>query len=58
MKHCGDISQYWDGRRFDTIEAFLQDYFENKKLKLVGIMKGANVSNGYPYWIFMFNSNK
>ena len=58
MKHFDNVSQYWDGRSFHAIENFLRDYFDNKKLELVGIMKGANASNGYPYWIFMFNNNK
>lgn len=55
QKHFNDEAQSWDHRPFDKIEEFLADYFNNQNLKLVGIMKGANYSNGYPYWIFMYN---
>jgi hypothetical protein len=55
-KHFGDESQYWSNRSTEKIEAFLQDYSNNPTLKLVGIMTGCNVSNGYPYWIFMYDN--
>ena len=54
-KHFGNEGQYWDNRSEEKIEAFLRDYYENPELQLVGIMTGCNVSNGYPYWIFMFD---
>ena len=55
-KHFGNEGQYWSGRGFDKIEAFLQDYYDLPKLELVGIMEGCNVSSGFPYWVFMFNA--
>lgn len=54
-KHFGNESDYWDGRSSEKIEKFLRDYYNSQKIELVGIMKGCDVSNGYPYWIFMFN---
>ena len=55
LKHFGNEGQYWSDRSDDKIEAFLRDYLDKPELELVGIMNGCNVSNGYPYWIFMFN---
>lgn len=54
-RHFGNDGQVWDNRSNEKIEAFLQDYFGNPKLELVGIMKGCNMSSGHPYWIFMYN---
>ena len=54
-KHFGNDGQYWNDRSEKQIEAFLRDYYEKPDLMLVGIMTGCNVSNGYPYWIFMFD---
>lgn len=44
---------YFDGKNAKDIEKFLSIYFD-KKVKLTAIMKGCNVSNGYPYWIFVY----
>lgn len=44
---------YFDGKKAKDIEKFLSIYFD-KKIKLTAIMKGCNVSNGYPYWIFVY----
>ena len=54
-KHFGNQGQYWDGRGFKQIEAFLRDYYNKPELELVGIMTGCNVSSGYPYWVFKYN---
>ena len=54
-KHFGNEGQYWDGRGIDKIQEFLRDYYDKPELTLVGVMKGCNVSSGYPYWIFMFD---
>lgn len=54
-KHFGNEGQYWDGRSDEKIEAFLRDYYGKEELQLVGIMTGCNASNGYPYWVFMFD---
>lgn len=56
FKHFGNTNQYWDNRKREKIEAFLQDYYGVYNLKLVGVMKGCNVSSGYPYWIFFFDA--
>ena len=53
----GNQSQWWDGRSPEEVESFLRDYYDNPDLELVGIMKGCNVSNGFPYWIFKFNAD-
>ena len=55
QKHFGNEGQYWDNRSEEKIEAFLRDYYDKPDLRLIGIMQGCNVSNGYPYWVFMFN---
>jgi len=53
--HFDNEGQYWDNRSIENIEAFLRDYYDKQDLELIGKMEGCNVSNGYPYWIFMFN---
>ena len=45
------------GRRFDhatmkSLSAFLSELYQ-KPVKCVQVVKGCNVSNGYPYWIFI-----
>lgn len=35
------------------VEKFLCLYFD-KPVRLTGILRGCNVSNGYPYWIFCY----
>ncbi|MHB8871602.1 MAG: hypothetical protein ACYC5G_04065 [Candidatus Doudnabacteria bacterium] len=55
QKHFGNRGQYWDNRPIDKIESFLRDYYNKQDLVLVGKMEGCNVSNGYPYWILMFD---
>ena len=54
QKHFGNEGQYFDNRSPKKIEAFLSDYFDKPNIKLIAIMKGANMANGYPYWIFHF----
>jgi hypothetical protein len=54
-KYFGNEGQYWNDREPEKIEAFLRDFHDDQNIKLVGIMKGCNVSNGYPYWIFMID---
>lgn len=56
-KHFGNRDQIFYDRPIDKIESFLQDYHNNPKLKLVMVSEGANVSNGYPYWIFFYKKN-
>jgi len=55
QKHFNNNSQYWNDKTPEQIEAFLRDFFNKPDLELIGIMEGCNVSNGYPYWIFMYN---
>lgn len=45
----------WSERNPKDIEKFLIEYHELENLELIGILNGCNVSNGYPYWVFLFN---
>jgi hypothetical protein len=53
MKHFGDEGQYWSQRDPKKIEEFLIDFI-GKPLRLVKVVTGDNVSNGYPWWCFMY----
>lgn len=53
-----DESQYWDNCSGKDVELFLRKYFNDDTIVLCGVMKGCNVSSGYPYWIFMFRNKK
>jgi hypothetical protein len=57
-KHFGNEGQYWYDRTPEKIEAFLRDWCDAPKLKLVFVMEYCNVSNGYPTWRFDFNANR
>lgn len=56
-KHFGNEGQnfYLTDRTPAKIEAFLRDYNDNPKLKLVLIMQYCNQSSGYPVWRFDYN---
>lgn len=41
----------------EKLEAFLTEY-NGYKCKLIVLMEGCNVSNGYPYWIFFWKKLK
>lgn len=58
MKHFGDKGQYWDNRDIQKIEAFLRDYNDDPKLKLIYIMQCCNQATGYPCWCFCYRSSK
>ena len=45
--------QMFDNREPKEIEEFLIMYFD-KKIKLTAVIKGCNLSTGYPYWIFIY----
>ena len=53
----GNEGQYFNNRKSKDIERFLSLYFE-KEVKLTVIMQGCNVSNGYPYWIFYYETKE
>lgn len=53
----GDQAQVFYDRVPEDIQKFLSLYF-NKEVKLTVIMQGCNVSNGYPYWVFIFEDVK
>ncbi len=57
-KHFGNESQHWNDREPEQIEAFLKDWTNNDKLKLVHIMECCNSSNGYPLWRLDFSTEK
>lgn len=40
------------------VEAFLRDYNDDQDLRLIIIQEGCNVSNGYPYWVFHYHTDK
>lgn len=46
-------SQMFYGKIPKDVEKFLCLYFD-KPVRLTGILRGCNVSNGYPYWIFCY----
>jgi hypothetical protein len=52
----GNQGQYFNDRKPEDIQKFLSLYF-GTEIKLTVIMEGCNVSNGYPYWVFYFESN-
>jgi hypothetical protein len=52
-----------DGFRFNNadpekVEAFLREYNDDPGLRLIVIQEGCNVSNGYPYWVFHYRTDK
>ncbi len=61
-KCCTEVwknqGQDFEQRSPGSIEKLLQLYTDDPTLRLIGIMQGANVSSGYPYWIFLYNSTK
>ena len=51
-KHFGKITDTYSNIEESKIEDFLKEYL-NKDLKLIIMLKGCNVSNGYPIWTFL-----
>ena len=45
LKHFGDEAQYWANRNPKLIEAFLQDWNDDKNIKLVRIIEYCNMSS-------------
>jgi hypothetical protein len=56
MKHFGNTGQVWGNRNPKKIEAFLRDWCDNPKLKLILIMQYCNLSSGFPTWRFDYNT--
>lgn len=54
-KVWGNEGQLFYNRKPEDIEKFLSLYW-NKEIKLTAIEEGCNVSNGYPIWIFYYES--
>ena len=52
QKHFGNKGQYWNTREPKKIQAFLLDYLDKPKLKLIFVMEYCNMSSGYPVWRF------
>lgn len=46
-------SQMFYGKTPMDINRFLNLYF-GKEVKLTAVLRGCNVGNGYPYWIFAY----
>lgn len=43
------------GMNIKNVEKFLKVYYGNDKITMVNILKGCNVSNGYPYHVFQYH---
>lgn len=52
QKHFENKGHNWSSRHPTKIQQFLRDYMDNQEIRLIVIVQGCNVSNGYPYWIF------
>ena len=52
-KVFGKVIKNFDKKHYKDIETFLSNYF-NKKIKLLIIMKGCNVSTGIPFYVFYY----
>jgi hypothetical protein len=55
--------KHLDGKRWDNadpkqVEAFLREYNDDPSLRLIVIQEGCNISNGYPYWVFHYRTDK
>lgn len=48
----------WDNAEPSKVEAFLREYHEQPKLRLLLIMEGCNASSGYPYWTLHYQIPK
>ena len=59
QRYCQEVfknrGQRFDEREPKEIEEFLSMYF-NKEIKLMAVMKGCNVSSGFPYWVFLYEN--
>ena len=52
------LNSYQDNNNISSrTEKFLTEY-NGYKCKLIVLMEGCNVSNGYPYWIFHWKEIK
>lgn len=58
MKHFSESGDYWDSRSPEKIQSFLQDWTDERNLKLILVMEYCNVSNGYPVWRFDYAVSK
>ena len=38
-----------------TVQKLLREWFNNDSIIVVNVMKGCNVSNGYPYYVFQYH---
>lgn len=51
FKHTG---QLFNNAKPEAVQNFLSLYFD-KTVELIAILQGCNVSNGNPYWVFIYN---
>ena len=49
----GNDSQMFYNAKPELVEKFLSLYFD-KDINLIAILQGCNVSNGNPYWVFIY----
>lgn len=38
-----------------TVQKLLREWFNNDSIIVVNVMKGCNISNGYPYYVFQYH---
>ena len=50
IKHFGSENQYFNCKRPELVEKFLQDRLDLPKLKLMTIVEWCHMGNGYPLW--------
>jgi hypothetical protein len=56
-KHFGNEGQFWGDRKPKDIEAFLQDYLDDKSVVLCRIEQHENHATGYPIWRFDYSNS-
>lgn len=54
LRHFGDVSQWWNNRKPEQIQAFLRDFLQKPELVLVQVQKMYNINSGFPIWHFQY----
>lgn len=45
------------GINVTTVQKFLREWYNDVSIVVVNVMKGCNVSNGYPYYVFQYHTD-
>jgi hypothetical protein len=56
--YFGNISQYWDDREPEKVEALLREWANDPEIELTMIAHHVNFSSGYPLWSLHYTSPK